>query len=45
MHVFTPRRGGSRPISAFEASLVYRESFRIARAIQRIPVSTIMNNE
>jgi hypothetical protein len=31
--------GRSRQISEFEASLVYRVSFRTARAIQRNPVS------
>jgi hypothetical protein len=32
-------RGRSRRISEFEASLVYRVSFRTARATQRNPVS------
>jgi hypothetical protein len=32
--------GRGRRISEFEASLVYKVSFRIARAIQRNPVST-----
>jgi hypothetical protein len=32
-------RGRGRWISEFEASLVYRVSFRTARAIQRNPVS------
>jgi hypothetical protein len=31
--------GRGRQISEFEASLVYRVSFRTARAIQRNPVS------
>jgi hypothetical protein len=31
--------GGDRIVSEFEASLVYRVSSRIARAIQRNPVS------
>jgi hypothetical protein len=33
--------GRSRQISEFEASLVYRVSFRTARATQRNPVSKI----
>jgi hypothetical protein len=32
-------RGRGRRISEFEASLVYRMSYRIARATQRSPVS------
>jgi hypothetical protein len=35
--------GRGRQISEFEASLVYRESSRIARAIQRNPVSKKQN--
>jgi hypothetical protein len=36
-HAFNPSKG--RPISEFEASLVYKVSSRAARAIQRNPVS------
>jgi hypothetical protein len=38
VHTFNPSSGGDRRISDFEASLVYRVSSRIARAIQRNPV-------
>jgi hypothetical protein len=38
-HTFNPSRGRGRRISEFEASLVYKVSSRIARAIQRNPVS------
>jgi hypothetical protein len=37
--------GRGRRISEFEASLVYRVSFRIARAIQRNPVSKTTTNK
>jgi hypothetical protein len=36
VHAFNPSRG--RWISEFEASLVYKVSFRTARATQRNPV-------
>jgi hypothetical protein len=36
--------GRGRQISEFEASLVYRVSSRIARAIQRNPVSSLKEN-
>jgi hypothetical protein len=36
--------GSGRQISEFEASLVYRVSSRIARAIQRNPVSKKQTN-
>jgi hypothetical protein len=41
-HAFNPSKlsgGRGRPISEFEASLVYRVSSRTARATQRNPVS------
>jgi hypothetical protein len=40
-HAFKSQHSGGRgrQISEFEASLVYRVSFRTARAIQRNPVS------
>ena len=40
MHAFNPNTAGGRGrgISAFEASLVYRASFRRARATQTNPV-------
>jgi hypothetical protein len=38
-HAFNPLEGRHRQIYEFEASLVYRVSFRIARATQRNPVS------
>jgi hypothetical protein len=37
--------GRGRWISKFEASLVYRVSFRIARAIERNPVSKNKNKK
>jgi hypothetical protein len=37
------RRGRGRRISEFKASLVYKVSFRTARAIQRNPVSKTKN--
>jgi hypothetical protein len=37
--------GRGRQISAFEASLVYRVSFRTARATQRNPVSKTKQNK
>jgi hypothetical protein len=41
VHAFNPssKGGRGRPISEFEASLVYKVSSRTARAIQRNPVS------
>ena len=41
VHAFNPssQEGRSRQISEFEASLVYKVSFRTARATQRNPVS------
>jgi hypothetical protein len=38
-HAFNPSRSRGRRISEFEASLVYKVSFRTARATQRNPVS------
>jgi hypothetical protein len=37
--------GRGRQISEFEASLVYKVSFRTARAIQRNPVSKNQKNQ
>jgi hypothetical protein len=44
-HAFNPSNSGGRGrlISEFEASLVYRESSRTARATQRNPVSKNKN--
>jgi hypothetical protein len=45
-HAFNPstQEAEGRWISEFEASLVYKVSYRTARAIQRNPVSKNQNN-
>jgi hypothetical protein len=45
VHAFNPSTGRGRQISEFEASLVYKVSSRIARAIQRNPVSKNKNKK